>query len=55
LITSFIGTYLFVRGISLFVGGFPPEYLIYEMIKSGVGITQSFYYYLGGIILGFIF
>ena len=33
--TSIIGAYFFIRGISLYAGGFPNEMLIIEQIKNG--------------------
>lgn len=49
--TSFIGSYLFIRGISVYAGGFPNVFLIYDMIKSGAHFDNVFYIYLGAIIL----
>ena len=36
LATSLIGSYFFVRGISLYFGGFPNELLLMKQIKNGV-------------------
>lgn len=34
--TSFIGSYLLVRGVSLFVGGYPNEFEVSELIKHQI-------------------
>lgn len=47
--TSFLGSYLMVRGISHWIGGFPSEILIYELLKSGAGFEGTFYAYLAVI------
>ena len=51
--TAMIGSYLFVRGISLYAGGFPNEFTIAQQIKSGAleHIPYWFYLYLGGIVI----
>jgi len=49
--TAVIGSYLFIRGISVFGGGFPNEFVIYQMIKSGIGFTYTFYAYLAAMIV----
>ena len=51
--TSFIGSYLVARGISLYAGGFPNEYLLINQIKSGAisNIDPVFYAYLVGILI----
>jgi hypothetical protein len=51
--TSFVGAYLFVRGISLWAGGYPNEYILMKEIKSGIVVTVplSYYFYLGGIFV----
>jgi hypothetical protein len=36
--TAFIGAYALVRGLSMFFGYFPNEYLVYNNLKHGVGI-----------------
>jgi hypothetical protein len=55
LITSFIGAYGTVRGISLYAGGFPSETSIHSQIKSGVINWDSFpktlYAYAAGIVV----
>ena len=58
--TSFIGAYSFIRGISIFAGGFPNEATIidliekkeYESIKKL--ITWKVYVYLAAIVICFI-
>jgi len=52
--TSLIGSYLFVRGLSVFIGGFPNEMTIYKMLKSGIPFEPTFYAYLAAIIICFI-
>jgi len=51
--TSFSGSYLFVRGISLYAGGFPNEFTLAEALKTGAlsSISGWFYLYLAFIIL----
>jgi len=57
LATAFVGSYFFVRGISLYVGGFPNEWALMEQIKSGAisHIDYWFYLYLTFILLLFLF
>ena len=54
--TSLIGSYLFVRGISLYAGGFPNEYTLMKELENGVipVVPMSFYFYLGGIVVSTI-
>jgi len=33
--TAFSGSYLFVRGFSLYIGGYPNEFTLAEALKSG--------------------
>ena len=33
--TAIIGSYAFIRGISMYAGGFPNEFQLVQMIKSG--------------------
>jgi len=51
--TSFSGSYLFVRGISLYAGGYPNEFTLVNSLETGAatGITGWFYLYLAFIIL----
>ena len=35
LMTSFAGSYMFVRGISLYTGGYESEILIFQQVKNG--------------------
>lgn len=55
MVTSFLGAYGVVRGISLYAGGFPNEATIADEIKSGVitadTFPKSFYGYGAGIIV----
>jgi hypothetical protein len=55
ILTSFIGSYCLIRGISLYAGGFPNEFDLPAQIKSG-GIDfdsfpKAFYGYLVGIVV----
>lgn len=62
-ITSFVGGYSLIRGVSLYAGGFPPETQLHEMIKSGAvtwaDFDKKFYIYLAAIvvvsIMGFVY
>ena len=51
--TAFIGSYVTARGISLYAGGFPNEYVLINQIKSGAvnNIQPVFYAYLAGIVV----
>lgn len=55
-ITSFVGAYCLVRGVSLYVGGFPAETQLHEELKAGAvdwdTFDKKFYIYLGGIVAG---
>merc|ERR1711907_422791 len=59
LITSFVGSYCFVRGISLYAGGFPNEAELETDVKDGKinwsSFSKWFYVYLAGIIVMTIF
>jgi hypothetical protein len=35
--TSFIGSYLFIRGLSIIIGGYPSEMQLYEDMSNGTG------------------
>jgi len=52
--TAFLGSYMAIRGISFYAGGFPSETSIVHLMKSGHVTFKSFdkvfYAYLGGII-----
>ena len=54
--TAFAGSYMFVRGISLFAGGFPNMITLIQELESGaaVHIEWWFYLYLVFIVLLFI-
>jgi hypothetical protein len=56
LATSLVGSYFFVRGISLYAGGFPNEYLLMKQIKNGVIESEpwTFYVYMGSILVATI-
>lgn len=51
--TGLIGSYLFIRGISLYAGGYPNEALIVEKISNGLvtDFPASFYGYFAGFIV----
>jgi Domain of unknown function (DUF4203) len=51
--TAFIGSYVTARGISLYAGGFPNEYVLINQIKNGAvdNINPVFYAYLAGIVI----
>jgi len=55
LITSLIGSYAIIRGISLYAGGFPSEMELHNDIQAGTikwdDFPKIFYAYLGGIVL----
>lgn len=55
LATALIGGYLFVRGISLYAGGFPNESSLQAELQSGAlswnTFPKSFYGYFAGIIV----
>jgi len=50
--TSLIGSYVTMRGISLYAGGWQNESVIVNQIKSGAAVTidPAFYGYLAGIL-----
>lgn len=53
--TSFVGAYAFVRGISMYAGGYPNEFTLVEMIQKGLLVVEpAFYAYFAGIIVAFI-
>ena len=55
--TSFIGSYCFIRGISLFAGSFPDEFTIIDLVNNEeteqlkLLLTWQVYVYLGAIAL----
>jgi len=53
--TSFIGSYLIIRGIAMYAGGFPNETELHAMAKDGFidwkTFPKVFYAYLAGIII----
>lgn len=55
--TSFGGSYLFIRGISMYAGGFPNEFELAKQIDSGVtpNVGGWFYLYLGFILAFTVF
>jgi len=52
LTTSLIGSYLFIRGISFYAGGFPDEIDLVNWIQYGFGsIDPVFYAYMAGFFV----
>jgi len=53
--TAMLGAYTFVRGISLFAGGFPNEVEVIQKLANGIAtnIPYQFYLYTAGIIVLF--
>ena len=51
--TSLVGSYFFVRGISLYAGGFPDEIIIIKAMRNNLIMQQpaTLWIYLGGIIV----
>ena len=55
--TSFIGAYIFIRGISLFAGHFPDEFTIADLVNNGEYeqvkdlLTWHVYVYLTFIVI----
>ncbi len=51
--TSIIGSYMFIRGISLYAGGFPNEMLIIEQIKNNQisDFPATFWAYFAGFVV----
>lgn len=53
--TAFVGSYAIIRGISLYLGGFPSESELHDQIQKGAvsweTFDKKFYIYLGGIVL----
>lgn len=51
--TSFIGAYVMVRGVSFYIGGFPSEMELRTELEDGVidweNYDKKFFYYLGGM------
>jgi hypothetical protein len=58
LLTAFIGAYSFVRGISLYAGGFPSESELHAELEAGFitwdTMPKTYYAYLGGIVILFM-
>jgi hypothetical protein len=53
-ITSFVGSYMLIRGVSFYAGGFPYETQFTEMLNANAvnweSFSKAFYGYLAGII-----
>jgi hypothetical protein len=56
LATAIVGSYAFIRGISLYAGGYPDEMQLIQMIKYNNlgGIDPRFYGYMAGFIVASI-
>ena len=50
-VTSFAGSYMFIRGISLFAGGYPNEFTLINELENGVIPNMEYWFYL---YLGFM-
>ena len=57
ILTAFIGSYSFVRGISLYAGGFPSETEFHAELEANIlnwdNMPKTYYIYLGAIVLIF--
>jgi hypothetical protein len=55
LLTAFIGSYAFIRGISLYAGHFPSETELHNELETGVitwkTMPKAYYGYLAGILV----
>lgn len=54
-LTAFLGSYGFIRGISMFAGKFPNEIFLYQQLSNNAfeGLTWEFYLYLASMgVLG---
>lgn len=50
--TAFIGSYFMTRGVSLYCGGYPNEFTLINMAKTGqVALHWTFYLYLALIVV----
>ena len=51
--TSILGSYMFIRGISLFAGGFPNEFTVVKRIQNGDidGVPGTWWAYLAGLVV----
>lgn len=56
LATSFIGSYMMMKGVGIMAGGFPNIYAIINLIEAGAwdSIDPVFYAYLAGVLILFI-
>jgi len=54
--TSMIGSYLVIRGIAFYAGGYPNEFTIQQAIEHNQydDIPTTFYAYLAGIVFLFV-
>lgn len=55
IVTSFVGSYMAVRGISLFAGHYPDEFMLAREIESGYvtwdNFDKIFFAYIAGILI----
>jgi len=55
ILTAFLGSYLWVRGFAMFIGGFPNEMTLYSKLANGVSLSKIFtpyvYAYLAAILI----
>lgn len=54
--TALIGSYMLVRGVSLYAGGYPNEFILVQELDSGAfeAIPKTFYAYLVFLIISMI-
>lgn len=52
-LSAFLGSYAFIRGISLFAGKYPNELVLYGQLSSGTfeGLEWEFYAYLASMVV----
>ncbi len=53
--TAIIGAYCFIRGVSVFAGSFPNEYLMLQKLANGIvlDLPYQFYIYMSAILVLF--
>jgi len=55
IVTALLGSYAFVRGISVFAGGYPNEITFYQQLNNGTAqFTPVFIGYLAGMVVVFV-
>ncbi len=52
-LTGFLGAYIFVRGVSIFAGHFPNEFVLYGQLQSGTfdNLEWQFYLYMLAVVV----